>query len=235
MAVITNSICTNNAEVDIQSGTGALSIATKAAATNIVLGNTSSTTGLTIKLGSGGLTIPTLNSYGSLVTTNAGLISDAAAGASGTILISNGTSSLPTYQTLPSTSVPVDGTTILNTTNVHASGSFVGSITTAPVSSSLATAGFATSLTAGSAVQNTTGYNLLVTISCNITSSTAATLVMGVGSTSTPTTNTVVASFTAAAVAVYNFSAIVPNNYYLLVNTTGTIVVGSITLVACAI
>jgi len=125
MAVITNSICTNNQEIDIQSGTGALSIATKAAATNIVLGNTSSTTGLTINLGSGGLTIPTLNSYGSLVTTNAGLISDAAAGTSGTILTSNGTSSLPGYAALLASSVTIDNSTIIDTVQFSSIGATV--------------------------------------------------------------------------------------------------------------
>jgi hypothetical protein len=54
---------------------------------------------------------------------------------------------------------------------------------------------------------------------------------MGVGSTTTPTTDTVVASFSVAETV--SFCAIVPNNYYLLVDTTGTIVVGSITTQSC--
>ncbi|CAB4121083.1 hypothetical protein UFOVP9_1, partial [uncultured Caudovirales phage] len=60
-----------------------------------------------------------------------------------------------------------------------------------------------------------------------------ATITLGVGSTSTPTVDTVVSSFTTAAVLVTNFSAIVPNNYYLLVNTTGTITIGGITTQSC--
>ncbi len=55
---------------------------------------------------------------------------------------------------------------------------------------------------------------------------------MGVGSTNTPTTDTVVSSFSVAETL--GFSAIVPHNYYLLVDTTGTIVVGSISTQACA-
>ena len=41
------------------------------------------------------------------------------------------------------------------------------------------------------------------------------------------------ASFTGAGT--YSFSAIVPANYYMLVDTTGTISVGSITTQACAV
>lgn len=106
-------------------------------------------------------------------------------------------------------------------------------IATSPVASSVATSAFGASLTAGTALHNTTGYNLLVNISVSITAATTATIVLGVGSTSTPTTNTVVDSFTTAAVLKQNFCAMVPNNYYLLVNTTGTITIGSITIQSC--
>lgn len=101
--------------------------------------------------------------------------------------------------------------------------------------SSTATAAFGATLTAGTATQNTTGYGLLLNISVSITAATTATITMGVGTTSTPTTNTIDASFTTAAVLTKSFCAFVPNGYYVLVNTTGTITIGSITVQACAI
>ena len=107
-------------------------------------------------------------------------------------------------------------------------------IATVPPSSSTATTAFGTSITAGTAKQNTLGYNILVNISVDVASATTATIVLGVGPTSTPATNTVVSSFsTVTALPSISFSAIVPNSYYLLVNTTGTIIITSITVQSC--
>lgn len=108
---------------------------------------------------------------------------------------------------------------------------FSSSITTTPVASSVATVAFGSSLTAGTAVQNTTGYNLLVNVSIVVTAATGATITMGVGPTNTPTKNTVISSFSVAETV--SFCALVPNSYYLLVDTTGTIVVSSITTQSC--
>lgn len=116
---------------------------------------------------------------------------------------------------------------------ISATGKFTGGLATNPVASSVATTAFGTSLTAGSAVQNTTGYDLLVNIAVTVTAATTSTLTLGVGTTSSPTTNTVVPSFTVAASTVYSFSAIVPNNYYVLVNQTGSPTIGSITTQSC--
>ena len=110
-----------------------------------------------------------------------------------------------------------------------------GSLASSPVSSSTATSAFVTSLTAGTAQQNTAGYDLMVNVIVNVSSATTATLVLGIGTTSTPTTQTVIPSFTTATEQTYSFIAYVPNNYYLLVNTTGTISVSSITTMAMAI
>lgn len=106
-------------------------------------------------------------------------------------------------------------------------------ISTAPVNSSVATSAFVTSLTAGTSVKNTAGYNLLCNICINITAATGATITLGVGDSTGPTANTVISTFTTAAVLVQNFSALVPNNYYLVVNTTGTITVASISVQSC--
>lgn len=105
-----------------------------------------------------------------------------------------------------------------------------GALTTQPVSSSTATTAFG-SLTAGTAKQNTLGYDILININVNVSVVVlAGTLVLGVGSTSTPTTNVVTGSI--AAATMISFTAIVPNNYYVLVNTTGTLTV-SLTTQVC--
>ena len=104
-----------------------------------------------------------------------------------------------------------------------------------PANSNTVTAGFGTSLTAGTSVQNTLNYDIQVNICVAVSSSTTATIVMGVGSATGPTTNTVIPSFTVAATTFFTFTAIVPDRYWLVVNTTGTIVVASITTQACAL
>lgn len=103
---------------------------------------------------------------------------------------------------------------------------------TAPPSSNTATTAFGTTLTSGTPVQNTLGYDILLNISISITAATTATITMGVGPTTGPTTNTAIPSFSAAAATVYALSAVVPTGYWIVVNHTGTITVGSITVVA---
>lgn len=107
-------------------------------------------------------------------------------------------------------------------------------VSTQAVASATATSTFG-SLVVGTGRQNTATYAILVNVSMVITAATGATIVMGIGSTSTPSTNTVVTTFTVAAAATYSFSGFVPAGYYMLVNTTGTITVGSITTQTCAV
>ena len=109
MATITNSLCTSGIAGVLQTGTGTISIsgdatnttvglATGAGAKLLTLGSTSGASSVTINTGSAGITIPSFASYGVVGSTSAGLISDIAAGSSGTVLTSNGTGSLPTFQ-----------------------------------------------------------------------------------------------------------------------------------------
>jgi hypothetical protein len=98
MSGLTNSICTTNKNIEIQAGTGSISIGTLAAANAITLGNTTGSSSITMNVGSGGITIPSFSSYGVVGVSNAGLISDIAAGTSGYVLTSNGTGSLPSWQ-----------------------------------------------------------------------------------------------------------------------------------------
>jgi hypothetical protein len=106
---------------------------------------------------------------------------------------------------------------------------------TQPVTSATATSAWATSLTAGTAKQNTSGYGMIVNVAVTVSSATSATIIAGVGTTSTPTTQTIVPTFTVATSTVYTFSTYVPNNSYLLVNSTGTITISSITTSATGI
>lgn len=98
---------------------------------------------------------------------------------------------------------------------------FTAGIATTPVSSHTATTAFGSSLTLGTALQNTTGYDLFVNIVLSVTVAASATVVMGVGSTSTPTTDTAISTF--SITGDFTLCAYVPNNYYLLVNKTGTL------------
>lgn len=110
-----------------------------------------------------------------------------------------------------------------------------GQLTTPTPASSHAVIVAFGSITLGTAKQNTSAYAIHVNINIVATAATAATIIMGVGSTNTPTTDTVWPSFTVAAASNYAMSALVPAGFYLLVNTTGTITVGSTTTWSCAV
>jgi len=109
MATVTNSICTNNNEIDIQSNGGNINIGTNISSTSITIGNATSTTGIIVNLGSLGFKIPSFNTYGSLFTTSSGNVSIISAGIVGSVITSNGSSNLPSYKNIP---ISVDGITI---------------------------------------------------------------------------------------------------------------------------
>lgn len=104
--------------------------------------------------------------------------------------------------------------------------------TSNPPSLDTETTNFGNSLTVGTATQNTNGHNILLQIAVAVSSATTATITVGVGPTSTPTADTVIPSFSTASAVIYTFSVVIPNLYYVLVNTTGTITVSSVTCVA---
>jgi len=244
-----------NGPYNLNTGTGTISIGTDATNKIIRIGSTTSTSGLELRTGSGYISIGVLGaktitignltgagqielyagSSGIIVSCGTGTISIATDGSAQTILLATGNAAktliIGSTNTTSTTNIR-SGTGKVNITSPTATILSSG-IVTAPVASSTATAAFFASLTAGTAVRNVTGYNLLVNISVAVTSSTAATLILGVGSGATPTTNEVIPSFTVSADTRFSFSAIVPHNYYLLVDTTGTITVASITTQAC--
>ncbi len=117
-----------------------------------------------------------------------------------------------------------NGTTPTIVYNIPTNGTSTGNfttITTKPASSATATTAFGSSLTMGTALQNTTGYDILVQIGISVTAAASATIIMGIGSTASPTTNVAYSTF--SITGGFALTAIVPNNYYLLVDKTGTL------------
>lgn len=88
---------------------------------------------------------------------------------------------------------------------------------TAPAASAAA------SLSLGSAYQNVAGYDVIVTVYLAVASATTASILSGVGPTNTPTQQTIVSSLSLAALNVIPVTLYIPNNYYALLSTSGTI------------
>lgn len=186
----------------------------------------------TLSIAGGGTGLTSTTPYavlcGGTTSTNP-LQSIASVGTAKQVLMSNGAGVLPSMQTLVS-AIPSTNPVVTINASTGALSQAAG-IITAPTDSHTSSVAFGSSLTAGTAKQNTLGYDILVNVSVAFSLATAATVVLGVGPTSTPTTDAVTASISAGTVV--SFSAIIPNNYYILVNTTGTITVGSITTQVC--
>ena len=135
------------------------------------------------------------------------------------------------YGTAGTSGTAIMGTSGFDSTYFTVTNGFVSKVT--PVASAIATSNFGSTLTLGTAIQNTLGYDILVNVNIQSSVATSATIVMGVGPTASPATNAVTGTF--SGVDIISFSAIVPNNYYLLVNSTGTFTASSIVLQVCAL
>ena len=96
MATITNSLCTNGIEVDIQSSGGALKIGTAASATVITIGNTTVDSGVILTTGSAGTTFSGF-AEGALITSSAGKVSTIT-GTAGYVLTANSAGTAPSFQ-----------------------------------------------------------------------------------------------------------------------------------------
>lgn len=79
------------------------------------------------------------------------------------------------------------------------------------------------SLIVGTAIQNLLGYDVVLTVYLAVASATTASILLGVGPTSTPTQQTIVNGLTLLALSVIPVTIYLPNNYYALLSTTGTI------------
>lgn len=89
---------TGTVNVSADATANAVNIATGAGAKALTLGSANSTSSVTINTGSAGITIPSFTTSGALVSTSAGLITDATANTAGFVLTSNGAGSAPSFQ-----------------------------------------------------------------------------------------------------------------------------------------
>lgn len=80
-------------------------------------------------------------------------------------------------------------------------------------------------LSIGAAFQNLLGYDVVLTVYLAIASATTGNILLGVGPTTTPTQQTIVSGLTLAALNVIPVTIYLPNNYYALLSTSGTITV----------
>ncbi len=64
-----------------------------------------------------------------------------------------------------------------------------------------------------------------MTVYLAVTASTTAAILLGVGPTNTPTQQTIISGLTLASLAIIPVTIYVPNNYYALLSTSGTITV----------
>jgi len=125
------------------------------------------------------------------------------------------------------TSVPAEWSTSLPSLiqeNITQTGT-LSALLTAPTSSSTATSTFG-SLTVGVAKQNTLGTNIIVNICVEISSGSGGVIAVGIGPTNSPSTDPVTLPISVATTGYFSFS--VPDNYYILLTTSGTITLGSL-------
>jgi len=95
--------------------------------------------------------------------------------------------------------------------------SVTGYLSTAPSSSATS------SLTIGTGYQNTLGYDVILTVYLAVTAAASANILCGVGITSTPTQQTIISSLTLGALAIIPVTVYLPNQYYCLISTSGSI------------
>jgi hypothetical protein len=82
------------------------------------------------------------------------------------------------------------------------------------------------SLALGSAYHNTLGYDILLTVYMNISNTTNANFLLGVGPTNTPTQQNIITNFNINSNTthlVFPVPIYLPNNYYALLSTSGTV------------
>lgn len=196
---------------------------------------TSLATKLNVLTGAAGGDFGSANAYVVYVQPNDITLGDISAGLfAGTYMSANNTGpstmslngGSPVAITLPDGSALVGGEILaglsylffFNNTNVILlNPSVITSFTTAPAASQ------SSSLSIGSAFQNTLGYDVVLTVYLDIASATTASISLGVGPTSTPAQQTIVSSLTASALSVIPVTIYLPNNYYALLTTSGTI------------
>ncbi len=119
-AVNISNDATNNS-INIGTGTGAKLL---------TLGSATGASSVTINTGSAGLTVPSFSTSGALVCTSAGLVTDATANTAGFVLMSNGSGSAPSFQS-------INGSETFTSLTVNGASTFNGSIAATSVTGNI--------------------------------------------------------------------------------------------------
>lgn len=109
--------------------------------------------------------------------------------------------------------------------NNYVANAIANSVTT-PTFKTSPQASAASTLALGTAYQNTLGYDVLVTVYIDISNTTNANFLLGVGPTSTPTQQNILTNYNITPNSthlVFPVPIYLPNNYYALLSTSGTV------------
>ena len=106
-------------------------------------------------------------------------------------------------------------TQVTQAASVNINASFPTTITTAPPASA------SVAVTLGTPIQNTLGYDATLVFFIKVTAATTAYIYAGVSSSSTPPVNPYISSDSLTGIV--TVPLYIPNNYYGLVSTSGTI------------
>ena len=104
-------------------------------------------------------------------------------------------------------------------------------IITSPPTSATATSTLG-GVTISNPIQNTLGYDILLSGTIAIAVAAGGNLVMGVDTSATPSTGPLTTALTLGGLTYLSYSAVIPKNYYFLLDVSGSITVSSITSVA---
>lgn len=115
-------------------------------------------------------------------------------------------------------------------TSLGTNSTFTNFVISAPIDSHTTTTGggVAGVTVGGGAVQNNANCDVVVNISVEVTSAAGGQLTLGVGPSSTPTADPVTVPLTVASSTAITITAYVPYQYYIILDTTGTITTGTV-------
>ncbi len=110
-----------------------------------------------------------------------------------------------------------------------------GPLSTAPPASSVVTAAFGNSMSDNVSKQNTLGYDIVLNITVIIASAVTGLINLGVGPLTNPGVNFVAITSSLSINEEFTFTAYVPNNYWVLVNSSGVVLIQSISVQAMGV
>lgn len=138
----------------------------------------------------------------------------------------DGTGNIEIYSVYPIGTTVLDyGSNTVTYKELEAGNILANSLTTTTFITTPA-ASTSSSLALGAAYQNTLGYDVLLTVYVNISNTTNANFLLGVGPTSTPTQQNILTNYNitpSSTHLVFPVPIYLPNNYYALLSTTGTV------------